>query len=460
MPTLPPRFQALRNSSILKYGLTNLLPRSVGILITLIVTPLAISRLGLLEYGVWALATLVPTLVPSPDLGMTNGVVNEVARIQQRDGHVRSERVRLLGLRKLLTLIALAWLALGAAGLAFYAFAGGADDVAPVKVYAALLLALAIYVVGIPPTLWNKVQLAQERGHEYLAWEGAGKVASLVASVLVLLLAPNLYLLIIATMLPSVVTSLLNGWRYQRSALGPPIAGGGQQRSLRQIVQENRAVFQAGKFFVIFNLAFLLGSALDPFIIKHLLGTRDVAYLTLARRPFDALPLVVTLFSTALWPVFYRLNAANQVGQIRRLLLQIGGGSAGLLALLSAAILVFAGPLYRYLGSGAVAIRVSDLGWIALSTVSATVIIVCNNYLNAMHLVRKQAFVQVTAAVIGIVCKVISLKVGGLSAYLATAAVVFFVFALVPNVWLTWQHLRLRQRQAAEVSGQDAASVP
>lgn len=451
MPTLPPQLQALRNSSILKYGLTNLLPRSVGILITLIVTPLAISRLGVLEYGLWALATLVPNLVSSPDLGITNGVVNEVARTHQRDGHLKSERGRLLGLRKLLGLIALVWLALGAGGLAVYVFAGGTDDVAPFKVYTALLLALTIYVVGIPPTLWNKAQLAQERGHEYLAWEGAGKVTSLVASVLVLLLFPNLYLLIIATMLPSVVASLINSWRYQRSELGPPIAGE-RGPSLRQIIGENRAVFSAGKFFVLFQIAFLLGTALDPFIVKHLLGTRDVAYLTLARRPFDALPLAVTLFSTALWPVFYRLNAANQVGQIRRLLLRIGSGSVSLLALLSAAIIVFSEPLYRYLGSGVVAIRVSDLAWIALYISSATVVIVCNNYLNAMHLLRQQAFVQVGAAVVGLICKVISLRVGGLSAYLATAASVYFVLALLPSVWLTWQHLRLRQQQAAETT--------
>ncbi|WP_029484080.1 lipopolysaccharide biosynthesis protein [Deinococcus marmoris] len=440
---------ALRHSSILKFGLTNLLPRSIAILITLIVTPLAISRLGVLEYGLWALATLIPNLVTAPDLGIANGVVNEVARTHQRDGHLRSERRRLLGLKKLLGFIAVFWLALGAVGLAWYAFAGGADDVAPLKVYLALLLALTIYVIGIPPSLWNKVQLAQERGHEYLAWEGAGKVASLVASVLVLLLVPNLYLLIIATMLPVVVASLLNGWRYQRSALGPPVAGEGRQQSIRLIFQENRAVFQAGKFFVIFQIAFLVGTAMDPFIIKHLLGTRDVAYLTLARRPFEALPLVVTLFSTALWPVFYRLNAANQVGQIRRLLLRIGSGSAGLLAVLSGIIILFAEPLYRYLGSGAVDIRVSDLVWIALYIASTTIVIVCNNYLNAMHLLRKQAFVQVTAAVIGIICKVISLRVGGLSAYLATASLVFILTALLPTLGLTLQHLRLRQQQAA-----------
>ncbi|MDV6376025.1 lipopolysaccharide biosynthesis protein [Deinococcus arenicola] len=449
MPTLPPRLQALRSSSVLRYGLTNLLPRSVAILITLIVTPLAISRLGLLEYGVWALATLVPNLVPTPDLGLTNGVVNEVARTHQRDGHLRSERGRLLGLKKLLGLIAIVWLALGAGGLAVYTFAGGASDVAPLKVYTALLLALAIFVVGIPPTLWNKAQLAQERGHEYLAWEGVGKVTSLVASVLVLLLVPNLYLLIIATMLPSVIASLINGWRYQRSELGPAAAGE-PSMSLRQIIQQNRAVFSAGKFFVLFQVAFLLGTAMDPFIIKNLLGTRDVAYLTLARRPFEALPLVVTLFSTALWPVFYRLNAANQVGEVKRLLLRIGGGTVLLLALLSGAILLFSGPIYRYLGNGAVNIRVGDLLWIALSISAVTLVIICNNYLNAMHLLRQQAFVQVGAAVTGLVCKVISLRVGGLPAYFATAAVVYFTLALLPSLWLTLQHLQLRQRQAAE----------
>ncbi|GGO18782.1 hypothetical protein [Deinococcus humi] len=43
-------------------------------------------------------------------------------------------------------------------------------------------------------------------------------------------------------------------------------------------------MFQDGEFFVLFNFAFLLEIAMDPFIMQHLLGTRDVIYFTLARR--------------------------------------------------------------------------------------------------------------------------------------------------------------------------------
>ncbi|ASN82942.1 lipopolysaccharide biosynthesis protein [Deinococcus ficus] len=449
MPILPAKLQVLRGSSVVKYGLTNLLPRSVAILSTLVITPLAIQKLGVLEYGLWALATLIPNLVSSPDFGITYGVVNEMGRVQHEKGNLMSERERLLGLARVLRLIALVWLCLGALGIGWYAFGPGTTPgVEPERMYAALMLALGIFVMGISPSLWGRVQLAQERGHEYVQWEGAGKVISFVSSLIVLWLVPNLFTLIVAALLPNVVMAMVNARRYIRNDLGPQTE---PSWPLRRILQDNRRVFSAGKYYVAFQLTFLIGTAVDPFIVNGLLGAQDVTYLTVARRPFEALPLAVTLFSTALWPVFYRLNIANEIGQLKRLLGRITFGSVGILLLLSTLIVVLAGPIYGYLGQGKLIVNQVDLVWIAVQTLASTVILVFNNYMSAMDLLRSQMWVQIIASTAGLIAKYMALKYLGLSGYFPVASIVYVTLALLPMAWLTLRHLRVRQAELRRV---------
>lgn len=432
----------LRSNSIVKYGLTNLLPRSVAILIILIITPIAIQKLGVADYGLWALATLIPNLITSSDFGITYGIVNEMSRINSEQGDLRNQRERLLGLARLLTLIAVGWLILGTAGLSWYAFsAGHASGIEPDRVFTVLLLALGIFTLGISPSLWSRVQLAQERGHEYLRWEGIGKIVSFLASLLVLLLIPNLYLLVVASLLPNILVNYANARQYIRTELGPPH---GPRWSIRKTLNENRMVFAAGKYFFIFQLTFLVGSAIDPFIVNSLLSTKDVAYLTLARRPFDALPLTVTLFSAALWPIFYQLNANNKLEKLKKVLFRITAGSSGILVILSLLIIIFFEPIYSYLGQGKITVSQMDLFWIAIQTLSITIILILNHYMSAVNLLRSQMWVQITASTVGIITKFLALKYGGLSAYFPTASIIYFTFALVPMAWLTIGHIQRR----------------
>ena len=436
------KIHALRGSSVVRYGLTNLLPRSVAILSTLVLTPLAIGRLGILEYGIWALATLIPNLVSSPDFGVTYGVVNEMAKVHREHGHLRGERERLLGLTRLLGLIALGWLTVGSLGLAWYVFGGNVQTgLDPSLVYISLVTALAMFTLGIPPSLWGRVQLAQERGHEYVLWEGIGKVVSLGASLLVLLLAPSLVLLVIAALLPNALAAYFNAWQYVRTALGKQTE---PSWPLSRVLQENRIVFGAGKYFFAFQVAYLIGNAVDPFLINKLLGTREVAYLTVARRPFEALPLAVTLFSTALWPVFNRMNAENRISDLRRVLVKLLVGSAGMLAILSIIIIVFSSAIYGYLGQGKLEVEKIDLVWISIFYISTTCIMVLNSYMNAVDLLSKQMWVLIFSAVLGVVVKASSLRIGGISSYFFANSVTYIATALIPMAWIVFQHIRKR----------------
>ncbi|WP_412030351.1 lipopolysaccharide biosynthesis protein [Deinococcus yunweiensis] len=435
-----------RNNSVIKYGFANLFPRSIAILTAVVFTPIAIKQLGVNDYGLWSLAILIPNLVSSPDLGITYGIVNEMSRVFREEGNLRSQRERLLRLCQLLAVISFGWLLLGTVGLIWYSFGANRTSNMPSSYeFSVLLLGLLVFILGIPASLWGRVQLAQERGHEYFRWEGIGKTIGFIGSLVILITMPNVYVLIIVFLLPSVLTAYLNARYYiieQLGSLSMP------SWNLRKSIIENRAVFASGKYFLAFQITFLIGTAIDPFIVNALLSTKDVAYLSIARRPFDALPLAVTLFSTALWPVFFKLNSEDRVIEIKSLLLRILAGSCGLICILSVLIIGFSEPIYRYLSQGKMIFSKADLIWISLQMISYTAILIFNNYANAVDLLKSQMWIQIVAAGVGVFAKVLALKYGGLSLYFFVSSAVYAVFALAPMAWLTFGHIRHRTHHA------------
>ncbi|MFC4639987.1 lipopolysaccharide biosynthesis protein [Deinococcus hohokamensis] len=437
------RLQALRSSSVVKYGLANLLPRGVALLGAIILTPLAVSRLGVVDYGIWVLATLIPSLISTPDFGITYGVVNEVARTYQRDGHIAAERERLLGLNRLLNWIAAGWLVVGGLGISAYVFSGQGGEQA-IRMFAAMLLALIIFTFGISTTLWSRAQLAMERGHEAINWEGAGKVVSFVASLAVLLLVPNLLLLVVVTLLPNVLAAYLNALTFRRTTFGP--ASTLPAEGLRQIIRRNRVVLRAGQYFLMGQVAYLIGLALDPFLVNAFLSTSDVTYLSVARRPFETLPLIVTLFSTSLWPVFHRLNETGQAAQLARVMGRLMGGTLAVLLILSGTIIALHGPLYAFLGGGQVQPQAVDLMWIAARISGGTLLIVISNYLYAVELVRLQSFLLLGSALVTLSVNLFVLSRANLQAYLAASTVTYLLVGVLPPSLLALRHLRHRLR--------------
>ena len=399
------KFNTARQNTVFKFAIASLLPRSTAILAAFVLTPLIIGRLGFTNFGVWTLATLIPTLLASYDFGITYGLINEMSKTYQRDRHFRNEKIRLGDTQRLLLMISSLWFIVGSSSIFLYVFGGGGkseDD--PGKLFISLLIALCIFVLGIPSSLWQRVQLASERGHEYVAWEGAGKVLSFLLSLLVLFTFPNLYALIIVTLLPNVVASYINAKFFVKRNFGQ--VGFKVKGSLRDVIERNHSLFNSGKYFVVFQIAYLISTAIDPYMINQFLGTNDVSYLSLARRPFDVLPLIVTLYSTALWPVFNRLNAGGKVGELVKLMRRIAWISSAILIAVCFALIIFSEPLYNLLSHGKAHILPVDLFWISIRTIALTLATIFNNYLNAIDYLRQQAWVQTVAAGVTVVAKI------------------------------------------------------
>lgn len=431
--------RSIGSHSVFRFGLANLIPRTTAILTAIVVTPLGVAELGPVEYGYWVLATQVSTLVVAPDFGLGSGVINELGLVHRAEGGLRSQRGRLLGLVKLLRAAALIWFIIGVTVSVLYVKASGTRTGIAWDLLIALVVGLGCFTIGIPMTVWSRAQLAQEQAHRAVQWEGVGKILTLVACVVVLVFAPSLLLLVVAYCLPSTLALWINARLYVRRefAAAPPSA----IPSFREAIAQNRHVMGIGRYFVLLQVCYLLSAALDPYLVNSMHSPGDVTYLSVTRRPYDMLPLVVSMFAVALWPVFARLHANAQWPRLRRLVIGIGLSGSLLVGLAGAGVLALRTPIYSFLGSGIVNPPSQDLAWISVQMAFFSGVLVLGLYLNAVSVIRSQAMIMIIATAVLLALKLLVLSFMDIHAFIAVSSAGYVFLIAVPIGLLTMRHL-------------------
>ncbi|MEI2647479.1 MAG: lipopolysaccharide biosynthesis protein [Dermatophilaceae bacterium] len=415
-----------------------------------VLTPLAIQRFSPGDYALWVLAVQVPSMIVAFDFGLGFSVVNRIGQAYRSPDGLAAVATELAGIRVLLRVAAGGWFVLGAALALAYStsIAQSWPDVLHAAV--ALSLGLLCFAAGIPSSLWGRAQLAIEQGHRNALWEGVGKLATLVCSGAVLLWAPNLFLLIAAYMMPTTLFAWLNGRLFLRRHLDG--LRGHPKVALKDAWRANRGSILYARFFVILQLGYVVGTAIDPYVLQFFSGATDVQYVSVLRRPFDALPMLTSLYSVALWPVFGRMYHARQWSR-----LWTGYGltlSAAFLSTLAVGGALYWGrdPIYTYLGSGAVDIDAADVQWLVLQGVANSVFLISNMMLYAQDRVRRFALVNLVGTVLVLTSKVCAIQLGGVHAFVSVGACAYLVAVTIPTLVLAFHGLRADARRADELT--------
>ncbi|TFC83133.1 lipopolysaccharide biosynthesis protein [Cryobacterium sp. TMT3-29-2] len=401
----------------------------------LLITPVGLSQMGVTQFAYWLLATYVSGLVVSPDLGIGNSVVNEFGADHAKGIGLQTHETRIRGLIKLLSIVALTWLLAGVIVAAVYAMSSGQQG-DEVTVFVSLGLGLFCFLSAVPASVVQRIQLSQEKASHAVLWEGVGKTVGLGLSLAVLVWAPNLYLLIVSYMLPVSIFSWLNAFLFLKSH---GMARVGKMPTVAQAVRQNRHTFSVGKWFLVMQVCYLFISALDPYLVNTFGSPNDLVYFNVAKRPFDLLPMAVSIYALALWPVFRRLRTHANTARLHRLFFAVTLASVGLAALGSLLIIVVRGPLYSYLSGGRVDPNLADLFYFLLLMVSTASVLISTNYLNAVDQIRSQTWVFVAGAILLIVAKVVSLATGNVHTFVMASAVSYFAFIALPLLILCSQ---------------------
>lgn len=358
---------------------TNLpgLRRSVSIKLALIpisaasgaLVSYAVSRtFGATGFGVFALITALPSLLPMPDLGVGGVVTDAVARRESlgpRAFHrtLRSAGTKTAIMAAVVLIVSLILFVTGQWQQILGTNEHGAELCA--------LLVFSVFAIGIPGSLGFRMLIGAGRNDLVIIWQtacatiGAAGVGALAVSSIRSL---ALYCLVFAAGIYSPGFICLISAR--KRILGRRHATGGQTATaVSEVIQPNPASVAPGPSalsLALVSLCLPIAFQTDRLILGHVAGTAAVATYAAVNQLFSAQYAVVAAGGQSLWPIFTRMRVHARRDYVERAVWRyvLRLGALGLA--FGCGTILLGRPIARILTDGRVAIGALVLAGFAL----------------------------------------------------------------------------------------------
>lgn len=409
----------------------------ISISTSLISVPLTLHYLGTELYGIWMVLTSFNMMLAFADLGIGNGILNEVARAFGRDDRVQIRRVVSSGYALLLGIGAL--LAAGFLVAAPFVPWARLFNVVTPEARAAILPAVAVFVLcfaaGLPASVTQKVQVGLQQGFNNGLWQAAGNLLGLAGVLAAIAVHGGLWLLVLGLVGGPLLGNLLN-----------TIVFFARTRDLRPAPRfVNRAALAAtshtgGMFFMV-QIVVAIAYGLDTMIIAQVAGAAAVAQYAVPDRLFALITTVVTMALTPLWPAYGEAIARGDGPWVKRTFYR----TLRVAALFSTAmslVLILGGQTIIHYWVGDV-VRPSLLLLLGLGV--WRVVEACGNclafYMNGANLMKMQAGIGFVSAFIKLGVKIMLVKSIGVAGIPWGNSVAFVLTSGLPFLFLIRRHL-------------------
>lgn len=305
--------------------------RLISILANILIAPLFIQRLGLEQYGIWALATVAINYLTLMDLGMYSAVVRISSDAGAREDRSSIVRVSLyaftlysaLSITATIILITLMEPLLSLLGIP-----SALRDAASVLLFLAVLRFAMLHLVSV--ALGVLVGLGRIRTTAILT--GLGNLAYGMSAVLVLLYDPSLLAVGVAALSQAVPPIVASAYLVPRAVVKVP----GSARDARTPRELRKELLVFGGWLQVANVANAVNTQTDALILAVLFGPTLTGRYELANRLALPVRLIGQPLLDAAYPRLSNMShASNEDDEAslksyswHLLLLTAGGGTA------------------------------------------------------------------------------------------------------------------------------------
>ena len=404
----------------------------------LISVPLTLNYLGNERYGMWMAMTSLIALFAFADLGIGNGLMNNIATAYGKDDHPRIRESIASGYF-ILTIIS---------GVIITAFltlyphipwpklfnvksASGMREAGP-----AFLSLVLCFAVGIPLNVVQKVQNGLQRGFMANLWQCFSSLFGLSAILVATHFHAGLAELVFALVGAPLVANVLNTVVYF-GIVNPTIRPKISEIRLGLI----RDISSKGGLFFILQLVASLSYSADAFIIAQVLGPSAVSQYSVPDKMFSVISSIIIMLLQPLWPAYGEAKARNDTAFIkltlkRSIFLAVGASSV------ISATLILASPwlLKHWLG------RTLSTPFILIIGLGVWRIIeaLCNSlavFLNGTGVIRTQIIISLLTCAGNLTLKFMLLRTFGIAGgiwatILATIALTLFPYYFIIRRYL------------------------
>ena len=279
---------------------TSITARVIGLFTGIISVPLTISYLGIERYGMWMTISSVLMLLVFADLGLGNGLINELSKLYNLK-EFKQEKKLVSSVFFLLIIICFFLLIFY---ISIYSFVpwekllNVKSELAIQESGPAFTAFWLCFIFSIPSSIAQKIQTSNQEGYVTNFWQIGGNILSFIALVIAIILKSSLSILIICISgVPAIVMTIncIHQFYYERPYLRP---------NLNDVDWKvGKIIVKTGFNFVILTITFVIGTSSDSFIIAQYLGPEDVAAFAIIQKLFS-ITFIVQLISIPFWPVF------------------------------------------------------------------------------------------------------------------------------------------------------------
>ena len=421
-------------------GLSGILGRGLGLLISAITLPLTIRYLGKEQYGIWITISTSVITITILDLGSSSTLTNFITKSHAAGDRnaARSYFASAFWTTSLIcalvgTLLALTWHSVPWAGLL-----GARGKLAP-QASTCAAIATAFFLLNLPLSVANRVLggFQETQVANYFA------MISSVLSLLAILFAVHTHLSLAGMMLAYCCsmlagTLLLNGWLsfLSRPWMRPSFSAFSRDKA--------RHLLGEGSMFFILQIVGLVVFNSDNLVITHYLGASEVTPYSVCYRLMSYATLLQSLIVPSLWPAFadaYHRKDLQWIrttyGSIMRMTLYSVGGVAAFLVLTGRWII-------RIWATRSAVPSLSLLALTAVWSVTLSVTLNQASLLAATQRLRLQAVSSTIAACVNLAGTIYLVQRYGSIGVIAATLVSYLLCIVVPQAWEVRNILRGR----------------
>lgn len=419
-----------RNLYILKSFSASFLARIIGLITTVVITPLLLKYLGEEQFGIWSIIIGFSAYLSFADFGLSNGLLNFLLKHKNNSGITKkaiSTTFIFLNLTSVFLIILFGI-------LSYYFNWNSFFDTEISSLNAMFTLVVFIYLANIPLLIIQKIEFAYLHNHVYHFWEVFQKLIIVIGIFVLVKFNFELIWFVIMYYLPVNISNLLNILFYSKTnkALNVSFILFREMKFDKPIF---KSIFKIGILFLMMNLTYVLGRSLDKLILGHWGSLEMVTYYEIMLKPFELVLVFIMMLTSTLWSAFgdaiYN-NDHKWIGNIIKKSVLIIIGCFFVLILFmyffgNQILELWLGNLYSFSSNYYLLLGVWTL-LLALTNVLGALF-------NAGNILKFQIITFLAYAIVSVVLKITGLTKYGLMGFIIMNIFAFTFTILVPWFW-------------------------
>ena len=416
-----------RHRLIILSSLTSVAAKIISGATALITVPLTLHYLGSERYGMWMTMSSFLVMLSFADLGIGNGLLNQVAAAYGRDDPQEIRKYVSSGFF-VLTIIAATILVLFAVVyyyVPWFEIFNVKSDLARQEAGPAFAIIIASIALSVPASI---VQTGMQLGFMANLWQCGASVLGLIGIVVAIYLEAGLPWLVLAFVGAPLSIAVINSIFFF-GKLRPDIAPALMAVSRDAMTR----VVHTGALFLGLQIAGSVILASNNIFIAQVLGAEAVTQYAVPERLFNLITLITAMILAPLWPAYGEANARGDQAWVKRTLKRSLFTGVGFAALIASILLVTAPSIIRlWVGDAVMPSFILLLGlalWKVIEVGGNAVAMFQNGY----NLVRFQLVTATLVAISVVPLKIALLQVVGVSGAIWATIISYTICSVLPT---------------------------